>query len=234
MAVEASAVPSFDGGYDHSLTFTNGCDVRMYVTVRYSGEPGPAAGADWVAAGDTVTIPLSASQPNQGFSAYYSVKYRVTRDRSLARSTGEVRSTVEARSTGEARTTREAPSTGEARSTREAPSTRDARSTREAPSTREASTGTTRPTAPGAQAAARPPVSSAPAAGSLSLVELCDRATRKIFRLHGLSEKDPKLTARIANCPSRVNMAPQQRRAELECVLGASTREGVRACFGAQ
>jgi hypothetical protein len=234
MAVEASAVPSFDGGYDHSLTFTNGCDVRMYVTVRYSGEPGPAAGADWVAAGDTVTIPLSASQPNQGFSAYYSVKYRVTRDRSLARSTGEVRSTVEARSTGEARTTREAPSTGDARSTREAPSTRDARSTREAPSTREASTGTTRPTAPGAQAAARPPVSSAPAAGSLSLVELCDRATRKIFRLHGLSEKDPKLTARIANCPSRVNMAPQQRRAELECVLGASTREGVRACFGAQ
>jgi hypothetical protein len=70
--------------------------------------------------------------------------------------------------------------------------------------------------------------------GGLSLVELCDRAVRRIFRLQGLSERGSGLKDRVVNCPSRVNRDPQKRRAELECVLGASTREDVRVCFGAK
>ena len=65
----------------------------------------------------------------------------------------------------------------------------------------------------------------------MGLVELCDRAVRKIFRLQGLSEQGSELKDRLVNCPSRVSRDPQRRRAELECVLGVSTREGVRTCF---
>ena len=68
----------------------------------------------------------------------------------------------------------------------------------------------------------------------MPLGELCDRAVRKLFRIQGLSENDPQLKDRIANCPSRVNMDPPKRRAEMECILGAHTREDLRGCFGAK
>jgi len=82
--------------------------------------------------------------------------------------------------------------------------------------------------------AAPSPDSSAPRGGALPPVELCHRAMRKIFKLEGLSEKDPKLNDRIENCPSRMNTDPQKRRAEMECVLGAHKREDLRPCFGAK
>jgi hypothetical protein len=183
LVVEARAAPSGNGKYDHSLTFVNDCDVRMYLTARYSDAPASTAGSDSVETGERVTITLGLSRPTKAFSAHYDVRY------------GRA---PEARSSTK-------PATGRSRST--------------------ASRSETPPRSPG---------SSAPPGGSLSLVELCDRAVRKIFRLQGLSEGGSKLKDRVVNCPSRVNRDPQKRRAELECVLGASTREDVRICSGAK
>ena len=205
IVVEARAVPAADGSYDHSLTFTNNCEVRMRLRARYSDAPDSAASGEILATGDTVTITLGVSQFTQGFSAYYDVRFKRGPE---ARSTDE-------RATGTVRSP--------------AP-----RSETRAGSTASRSETTTRSTARGSERSTRSPGSSAPPGGSLSLVDLCNRAVRKMFRLQGLSEKDPKLNARIVNCPSRVNRDPQKRRAELECILGASTREDVRVCFGAK
>lgn len=178
LVVEARATPSGDGTYDHSLTFMNECDVRMYLTVRYADAPDSTAGSDLVQTGDTVTITLGLSQPNKAFRAHYNVRF------------------------------------GAGSETR---------------SSKKRATGTLRSKASRAEA---PPAPSAPPGGSLSLVDLCDRAVRKIFRLQGLSETDSKANDRVVNCPSRVSRDPPKRRAELECVLGATTRDDVRICFG--
>jgi hypothetical protein len=75
LLVEARATPSGDGKYDHSLTFINGCDVRMHLTARYSDAPDSEAGRDIVGTGETATIRLGFSQPKQAFSAHYDVRF---------------------------------------------------------------------------------------------------------------------------------------------------------------
>jgi hypothetical protein len=183
LVVEARAAPSGNGKYDHSLTFTNDCNVRMYLTARYSDAPDSAPGSDLVHAGERITIILGFSQPTKAFRAHYDVRF------------GRI---AEARSSNKP------------------------------------ATGTVRSTASRSETPARSLGSSTPPDRGLPLVALCDRALRKLFKLQGLSDEDSKLRDRVVNCPSRVNRDPQKRRAELECVLGASTREDVRICFGAK
>ena len=204
VAVVARAAPSSDGVYDHSLTIINNCDVRMKVKARYADAHASTAKGESLAKGDTATITLGASQPTEGFNAHYDVTYDSRWEAASTDKPGEAAST-------------DKPATAASRAT--------ARS--------KASTAQ-RSTAPRKGTAARSPDSSAPRGGSLSSVELCDHAMRKIFKLEGLSEKDPKLNDRIENCPSRMKTDPQKRRAEMECVLGARKREDLRTCFGAK
>jgi hypothetical protein len=95
-------------------------------------------------------------------------------------------------------------------------------------------TGTLRSAAARSQATPGSRGSSAARSGRLPIVELCDRAVRNIFKVQGLPDDDSQLKARVANCPSRVSRDPQRRRAELECVLRATTSEDVRTCFAAK
>jgi hypothetical protein len=194
LLVEARSAPSANGTYDHSLTFINGCDVRIYLAARYSGEPDSTAGRELVGKGDSVTIPLGFSQPTNAFRAHYEVRFGQSSSRSRAK-----------------------PATGAVGAT-----------------SSESETRTSRSTAPRAKTPPRSLGSSASLDASLSLAKLCDRAVRKLFRVQGVSENDSGLKDRVANCPSRVKRDPQKRRAELECVLAASTREDVRTCFGAK
>jgi hypothetical protein len=111
---------------------------------------------------------------------------------------------------------------------------RDVRS-HDRPATRTARATLSSPKKP--SSSSKPPrslASSEPRGDGLPLGQLCDRALRQLFRLQGLSETDSALKDRVSNCPSRVNRDPQKRRAELECLLGASTGEDVRTCFGAR
>ncbi|MBM4269086.1 MAG: hypothetical protein FJ144_21175 [Deltaproteobacteria bacterium] len=80
LVAEAHSVPSGDGTFNHSLTFTNGCPMRMYLTTRYagapySGAPDPKAPQHVLGAGDTVTISLGYYQPTKAFRAQYEGRF---------------------------------------------------------------------------------------------------------------------------------------------------------------
>lgn len=75
LVVQARAAPSGNGTYDHYLTFDNECDVRMFLAVRYSDATAADADSDVVEKGQSITIPLGFSQPNQAFRAHYDVRF---------------------------------------------------------------------------------------------------------------------------------------------------------------
>lgn len=80
LVAEAHSVPSGDGTFNHSLTFTNGCPMRMYLTTRYAGAPysrapDPNAPQHLLGAGDTVTISLGYYQPTKAFRAQYEGRF---------------------------------------------------------------------------------------------------------------------------------------------------------------
>jgi hypothetical protein len=182
LVVEARSAPSGNGRYDHSLTFVNECNVRMFLNARYSDAPDAAASSDVVQKGETITMTLGLYQPTKTFRAHYDVRF------------------------------------GRGAEARPAP---------------KPATATVRSTTPRAARPARSLASSPALTRSLSLADLCDRALRKLFKLQGLSD-ETSLSDRVENCPSRVKRDPEKRRAELECVLGADTRENVRVCFKAK
>jgi hypothetical protein len=229
VAVVARAAPSSDGVYDHSLTIINNCDVRMKVKARYADAPASTAKGESLAKGDTATITLGASQPTEGFNAHYDVTY----DSRWEAASPDKPATAASRATARSKAASDKPATAASRATARSKAASDKPATAASRATaRSKAASAQRSTAPRKEPAARSPDSSAPRGSSLSSVELCDRAMRKIFKLEGLSEKDPKLNDRIENCPSRMNTEPQKRRAEMECVLGAHKREDLRTCFG--